>query len=146
MYKFINGIEGNHVDSVDAILMLEKKYSITFPNVLKEYYLKYDGEKIKLTTFIIDGYECEVTKIVPIMADSMNFENITDNDKRDGFIPNIFYPLARDRGGNYYYWSSVSEKVFLVFVDDFENPFKICDTVEEFFEILENGNVLIKQS
>lgn len=138
MYKFINGVESNHEDSLQMITKLEEKYSITFPAVLKEYYQKFDAEKIKLVSFKVDGFECEVAKIVPIIAETMNFEQITDDDKADGFIPVTCYPLARDRGGNYFYWDSTTGKVLLIFDDDFENPFEICESVDKFFDILEN--------
>ncbi len=136
MFKFVNGQEKEHLDSINKVEQLEKKYNIIFPDVLKEYYKKYDGEKIILSTFEKNGYECEVAKIVPIIAEKMDFEKITDNDRIDGFISEDLYPLARDRGGNYYYWSSKNEKVFLILVDDFENPFEVANSVKEFFDLL----------
>lgn len=138
MYKFVKGTEGEHLKSLDKISELEKKYSIKFPKSLKEYYFKYDGEKINVCIITINGYDCEIAKIVPIIAEKMNFEAITDNDKADGFIPMNYYPLARDRGGNYYYWDSKTGEVFLLLVDDFENPFKVADSVDDFLIMLCN--------
>lgn len=140
MLKFINGNEGNHIDSIAKINKLEEKYAIIFPDCLKDFYRKYDGEKIKLTTFEVEGYECEVSKIVPIIADSMDFEHIKDNDISDGFISDSFCPLARDRGGNYYYWDSDTGKVLLVFSDDYENPFVISKDVNDFLKLLDAAN------
>lgn len=140
MFKFINGNEGNHVDSIEKISKLEEKYSIVFPECLKDFYQKFDGEKIKLTTFAVEGYECEVSKIIPIVADKMDFEYIKDNDISDGFVSDDFYPLARDRGGNYYYWEAKTGRVLLVFSDDFDNPFVISSSVKNFFELLDITN------
>ncbi len=133
IYKFVEGCEKNHDDSIDKISELEKKYLIKFPEILKEYYKKYDGEKIILTCFKVNGYECEVAKIVPIIAEKMSFEYIVDNDRTDGFLPADYYPIARDRGGNYYYWSSESGKVMLVLTDDYDNPFEAAASIQDFF-------------
>ena len=86
-----------------------------------------------MSVITISGYDCEIAKIVPILAEKMSFESITDIDKADGFIPSDYYPIARDRGGNYYYWDSNMGDVYLVLVDDYENPFKVADSVEDFF-------------
>lgn len=133
MYSFVKGRDGKHDDSLRKITELEKKYHIKFSEELKDYYYKYDKESINLSIIEIDGYECEIAKIVPIVAEKMDFETIVDNDKADGFVPDNLYPIARDRGGNYYYWNAETENVFLVFVDDIDNPFKVADSIKDFF-------------
>lgn len=137
MFEFVNGESGEHNDSLKKIKFLEEKYSIVFPQILKDYYLKFDGEKIRLKVFSVNGYDCEVAKIVPIIAEKMNFEAITDDDRIEGLIPNSFYPIARDRGGNYYYWDSETYKVYLVLIDDYENPFEVAKSVDAFLDILD---------
>lgn len=133
MFEFLKGREKNCEESIKKIRELEKKFSISFPNELVEFYSMYDGEKFELRKIDVKGYECEVAKIVPIIADKMFFESIVENDRADGFIPNDYYPLARDRGGNIYYWKAATYEVFLVFCDDYENPYKIADSVKDFF-------------
>ena len=136
MYDFVNGKEGQHLESLKEIEKLEKKYGIEFPQVLKEYYSKYDGEKIHLRTLMVDGYEWEVAKFVPIVSEKMNFESIADGDREDGFISADYYPIARDRGGNYYYWDAKTGNVYLVLVDDYEEPIKVADSVGQFLQDL----------
>lgn len=136
MYNFVQGVAQKHVDAIEKINALEKRYSINFPEELKEYYSLYNGEKIILSKFDVNGYECEVAKVVPVVADKMSFESIVENDRADGFIPQNFYPLARDRGGNLYYWEANTQKVYLVFSDDYENPFKVAESIKDFFDKL----------
>ena len=138
MFEFLKGREKNCEESIKKIREIEKKYSVLFPDELINFYSMYDGEKSELIRFGVDGFDCEVAKFVPIIADKMSFESIVDNDRADGFIPNDYYPLARDRGGNIYYWKAVTYEVFLVLCDDYENPYKITDSVKEFFSKL-NG-------
>ena len=139
MFEFVKD-KAEKQDSILAeIKRLEKKYSIHFPQALKDFYHQYDNKGIKLCSLDIDGYQCEVAKIVPILAPASNFESIKDEELADGFIPKEYYPIARDRGGDYYYWDSKSGNVFLVLVDDFENPFKVASSVEEFFEMLSSS-------
>lgn len=137
-YSFVMGEEGNHEESISKITFLEDKYSIKFPGELSEYYKKYDGEKIKLSIITIDGYECEISKIIPIIGEKTSFEIITDRFKKDGFMPMTCYPLARDRGGDYYCWDSETHKVSLFLVDDIDNPFVVAKNIEDFFKLL-NG-------
>lgn len=133
MFDFVKGQEGAHEDSLKMISILEEKYHIKFPDELKEFYYKYDGEKINVVIADMNGYECEIAKMVPIIADKMNFEAIVENDRKDGFIPPNLYPVARDRGGNYYYWDNDTEKVYLLIVDDIDHPFMVANSLKEFF-------------
>lgn len=133
MFEFIKGKEKKCEESIKKIKEIENKYGILFPDKLVEFYSLYDGEKIDLRKFEVNGFECEVVKIVPIIADKMFFESIVESDRADGFIPKDYFPLARDRGGNFYYWKSETYEVFLVFCDDYENPYKVADTVNDFF-------------
>ena len=121
---------------LEKIRNLEKKYNIVFPPILKKYYEKHDGQKIRLCMLNVRGYECEISKMVPIISDKLSFEELTDGDRSDGILPTSFFPLARDRGGNYYYWDAVSGKVFYVPIDDYGHPFKVADSVQELFEIM----------
>ena len=70
----------------------------------------------------------------------MSFESIVDNDKEDGFVPDNLYPIARDRGGNYYYWDNETGYVFLLIVDDIDNPFKVADSINDLFTKLNDVN------
>ena len=118
------------------IQRITAKYEVTFPQDLYNYALAYDGAKINLCIFKVNGYTCEVSKIVPICGDGLTFEKIVNNDRADGFISERFYPLAADRGGDIYYWDAWSGAIYLVLTDDIENPFKVCNSVREFFELL----------
>ena len=124
-------------EMVDAeIRKLEDKYKVKFPEILRKYYLEFDGARIKLQKLKIRGYSCEVSSIVSICGDGLTFEKIVKNDRADGFIGENFYPLASDRGGDIYYWDAESERVYLMLADDIENPFLISSSVANFFELL----------
>lgn len=137
MYNFLKSIEQTSDDVSIAIRQLEDKYDVVFPNILKEYYRKYNNCKIKLCRFFIDEYECEVSKILPIKGDGLTFEKIVENDRKDGFIDSNLYPLASNRGGDIYYWNAATENIELIYSDAIETPMKICDSVSEFFHVLD---------
>lgn len=136
MFNFLKDNQKQSHTTIGDIARIEGKYSITVPTVLKTFYLDYDGNKINLCKFDIDGYTCEVAKIIPLNASGLTFEKIVDNDRIDGFISKDFYPIASNRGGDFYYWSAKTEKVYLVLADDIENPFLIASSVTAFFDIL----------
>ncbi len=136
MFDFIKEDEQDHQDSINRIFSLEEKYKIRFPSLLKDFYSKYDGASMELSKFEVGNTICEVSKIIPIIAEKMDFESIVDNDRIDGLLPETYYPLARDRGGNIYYWDSTNENIYVVYNDDYENPFKVANSISDFFELL----------
>ena len=139
MFDFVINKHVEHLECEEKIIELEKKYGIKFPDMLKIYYKKYDTEQIFLCKFSVKGINLEVAKMVPLVAKKMSFEELVTNDREDALLPNTMYPIARDRGGNYYYWDSDSEEVYIYFCDDYDNPFKVSDSIVAFFEMLDNS-------
>ena len=140
MSFLINQLITNDGEAVCIIMeRLEAKYDISFPPVLREFYRQHEGQKIELCKFQVNGYWCEVSSIVPLCVGRMTFERITDNDREDGFISSLLFPLAMDRGGNLYYWQKDTEKVFLLLSDDIENPFLVANSIQAFFDLLEQA-------
>lgn len=136
MFTFLKDTQKQNRLSEKDIKRIEEKYFIEFPSILKEFYLNYDGNKINLCIFKVDGYECEVAKIIPLNTSGLTFEKIVDNDRADGFISEDLYPIASNRGGDFYYWNAKNGKVYLVFNDDIDNPFFVTEDIEAFFNIL----------
>lgn len=139
MYNFIKQIRDDYHIKKEEIETIEKKYKILFPKILKDYYLKYNGDIIKLCIFTVDGYEYSIVKMVQLKYGTATFEHIVDNDREDGIIEENLLPIARNEGGDYYYWDTISENVFLYYCDDIENPIFICENIEELFKILESS-------
>ena len=139
MFNFLKDTQKHNHTTLSDITRIEKKYSIVFPLMLKNFYLGYDGNKINLCKLNIDGYPCEVAKIIPINASGLTFEKIVDNDRADGFIDKDFYPIASNRGGDFYYWSTKTGKVYLVLADDIENPFVVSSSIEAFWGLLDSN-------
>ena len=119
-----------------AIRAVEAKYSIIFPKAYQQYALQYDGAKLKLKKFSVEGYECEISSIVPLGTDGLTFEKIADSDREDGFISDTLYPITHNRGGDTYYWDNSNGAVYLLLSDDIEYPFKVCESVDAFFDLL----------
>ena len=140
MFKFLKEEINNH-KSTERIAYLEQKYGIVFPGILKQLYKKSDGGNMKLCVFSIDGFEFEAAALISLKPEKAGFEAFTDLDRENGFLPCDFYPLCYDRGGETYYWSSRTQKVFFVTDDDIENPILISDSIEEFFDLLNNSVV-----
>jgi len=140
MYNFLKNDQPLSVTSNDVELV-EVRFGIKFPQILKEYYLKYNGMGINLCKFKINGNEYEVAEIIALCAGEDSFEDIKMDELEDDFIPKEFMPLAYDRGGDYYYWNSETEFVYLVYPDCIENPILICHSIQAFFNLLENAEI-----
>ena len=111
MYGFVKEkSENTHISSCE-VLEIENKYNINFPTMLKEYYLQHNGDKIRLCIFTVDEEEFGVAKIVELKYGNCSFEKIVKNDREDGIIDKHLYPLARNEGGDYFYWDVRDENV-----------------------------------
>ena len=129
----------NAAETEAAIKHLEEKYGIRFPEALRKLYAECETGRIKLCVFDIGGVVCEVCKLTHLKPDILHFEKIADWNRADGFLPDTFYPLAADRGGDTYYWDSASEKVYLSFPDDIEHPLLIANSTSEFIALLDKS-------
>lgn len=139
MYTFIKENRNGYLVNKEDIKEIEEFWNIKFPMILKDFYINYNGAKINLCKFSMDGFEYEISEMLPLKYGQCNFEDVIKNDREDGIIPNNMLPIANNRGGDYYYWDEVSKKIFLYCCDDIENPVYICDNIEELFKLMTNS-------
>ena len=135
MYKFIEECDNDYFVREDDIKRIEEAWEIKFPSILKQFYCNYNGAKIYLCSFYLNDFEYEIAKIIPLKY-GYCFEKIIANDRQDGIIPKDMIPIARNEGGDYYYWNLLNENIFLYYCDDIENPVYICENIEKLFEIM----------
>ena len=144
MFKFLKEEIDNREKSAERIAYLEQKYGITFPDILRQLYAKTDSNsKMHLCVFEIDGFKFEVWQLVPLDGGKFNFEFIADDDRDERFegMFNDWYPLAYDRGAATYYWNSKTHKICFVIDGMIEESANICNSIEEFIELLDNSIV-----
>ena len=140
MYSFMKKMKDDEKITIEDIAEIEKTFSFQMPEILKEYYLANNGASIHRCIFSVDGYEVEVAKLVELKYGYLPLEKIIEMDRKDGFISPNMIPIARNSGGDYYYWDSKSGKVYLFLCDSIENPIWICQNVEEFFSLLQKNS------
>lgn len=137
----------------EDISRIEKKFSIVFPNILKEYYLKYNGMYIHTVELSYDDGEITgVHEIIPVITNEVidggitsefSVECIKENELNEPYnrvLPNLI-PFAINEGGDYYYWDTKDGKVYISFnADEDENgteiPYYICSSVDEMFRLM----------
>lgn len=144
MFKFVESIELDKNVSSEYIKDVEIKYNIIFPNILKEYYLNYNISKQKECTFKIKDFGDKDTEfildtIIPLKYGTIPFEKEYGKQLEYNYIPSYFIPFAYDIDSDKYYWNSENKKVYYISQENVEHPILICNTVEEFFEILNNS-------
>lgn len=139
MYSSIKTIKDDEKISIDDVLEIEQRFGFKMPEILRDYYLMYNGASIYNCVFSIDGYEVEVAKLVELKYGVLPLEKIIELDREDGFIPSNMIPVARNSGGDYYYWNDQSGQVYLYLSDCIEDPILICENLEEFFALLEKN-------
>lgn len=136
MFKFISNISSKDNVSMDYIQEFEDKWNINFPDILITYYTNYNKAELKEFSFYIHDLEFSVEFIIPLRYGNVCVEKILSFNEDNEYIPKSFIPLAEDIDGEDFYWDSSNGKVYYLSMENVENPIPVCDTVEQFFEIL----------
>lgn len=138
MYKFIKSEEQYKKITTNYIDEIENKFNIKFPNILKEYYLNYNCAEEKECTFKVRGIDEDFVLdfIIPLKYGNCNLEKEYEWVLKNDYISNKYIPLAYDIDSNMYYWDSKNGKVYYISNENVENPILICNSVDEFFDIL----------
>ena len=136
MFDFIfEDIEADNVTH-EYLSEFEELHNIIFPNILREYYTKYNRAKIKQICFEHMGMEFEIEFIIPLKYANINIEKIMSFNANNKYIPASYIPLAEDVDGDDYYWDARTGKVYYLSLENVEHPIPIADSVESFFELL----------
>ncbi len=155
MFQFVKGKRTGFEITLQDINQIEEKYQMKFPPILAEFYLQCNGAT--MTNYLLqadmdedDEYEDDeyeefevyeefpfgVRDFVALRHGSLSFEHKVDQNRLDGYVDDDMLPIAYDQGGDFYYWDKNSEKVYLYYDDDMEDPIFICHTIQRFFEKL----------
>ncbi len=128
IYKF--NTKSKNPIALAELEKFEKENKIKFPEQLRNYWLTFGDANIKECNFKSD--DC------PTNLDQICFPFEEDPMKEVGLAPQTFFPIAYDSCGNYYYWNSADDKVYMVFHDDIDpEPFVFFESVAEMFERME---------
>lgn len=136
MFKFISNDSNKDNVPLDYISEFEKKKSITFPDVLVDYYMNHNKAELKEVNFSIHNLEFSVEFLIPLKYGNVCVEKILSFNEGNEYISKTFIPLAEDIDGEDFYWDSSNGKVYYLSMENVENPIPICNSVEQFFEIL----------
>lgn len=136
MFNFVIKKNKEAYISLNYIESLENEFSINFPDILKEYYLEYNGAEIKECRFSKYGLEFCVMLIVAINYGTMPFEKIVKFNRNNDSEYKNFFPLAVDEDEDEYYWDADTGAVYYLSFSNAEHPILICSSVEEFFFML----------
>lgn len=134
MFSFIEDEELDKNVSNNYIDEVEKKLNIKFPSILREYYLKHNYSNAKECTFKIewiDDAEFILDCIIPLKYGTSCFEKEFESRMISDYIP-----FAYDMDSDKYYWNLNTGKVYYISHENAENPILICNSVADFFNIL----------
>lgn len=136
MFEFLHtenleeNVSQQYIDSV------ERKYNITFPDILRVYYNEHNGGEIEEVPFVMHNLEFCVEFIIPLKYGTVNVEKLLELYMDDEYFPKGFVPLAEDVDGDDYFWDARDGRVYYLTMGNIDNPIPIARSVEEFFEIL----------
>ena len=142
MFNFLEGETDNREKSAERIAYLENKYGIAFPDILKDLYSRTDCSGMKMCEMEINGHSYVAASLVALEDGDIDFEYAADDDRDEpmcNYIPSDWYPFAYDNGGNYFYWSSDTHRVYFSDRENVEEPVLVSDSIEAFLDLLNDS-------
>ena len=141
----------------EALEEFEKKWNILFPEDYKTFLLQQNGGKPEVTIFPItnnpSGNKGIITDFFGINTyDSNDLNSVFETYKSTHRLPQSYFPIAQDPGGNLICLSYGGENVGKVFFWDHEgeyeegeqpgyrNMYLIADTLPQFLDSLTRDN------
>lgn len=122
---------------LNEIELLQNKYSITFPEQFVKYHVNEKFSDLTNKPFYIEDVSFDVDYFYPILSDeSLTLEKILEYDREDGFISENMIAIARDEGGDRYYWDSISQNIYYVRCEDVDHPRVIAENINAFFNLI----------
>ncbi|MCR4886551.1 MAG: SMI1/KNR4 family protein [Clostridiales bacterium] len=131
--------QGAHPVTAEDLDRVESKFHFSFPRVLRDYYLQYNGCDVIFSQFTRDGDIWDVLEMRAIGKGRWNLEELIRRDREYDFIPDHLIPLAVSSVDGFYYWDTRDEKVYLTYYEE-EGDFKLmCTGLDTFFDILNHA-------
>lgn len=138
-FKFIDVDTGKDNVTPEYIAQLEKELGIRFPEVLAEFYQHHNMALLKEFPLCIGGVGYDLNYICSLRYGMGSLERQLQFDRADGYLPETYIPLACEFGGDRFYWDAESGAVYHVSGATVEHPSFVCNSVDEFFDLLENA-------
>lgn len=135
-YKFVTEDYPGYEVTPEYIEEVEKRYGLKFPEILREYYLRHNGSEMQEIRFEKFGIEFCVIFLYDLKYGKMPLEKVMGYNARNDEIPSTFIPLAQDEDTDDFYWDSSTGKVYFLSLSNVEHPKEICESVDEFINLL----------
>lgn len=105
------------------LLEVEKEFSFTFPNEIKEHYLSFNGGEPE--KYMFDGMTIQL--FLSIKYGDYTLESSLKNMRDECLISDWLIPFAEDAGGDFYCFSLRKEEEGAIYIwrnDDFDYDHK----------------------
>ena len=147
--KIVSSVKTGYEITEDDLVDIENRYGFVFPQILKEFYLGYNGARIKDLYVTVGDHEFgihhifpvryrwkyEGNNIVPERADKGQMEYFMDmSSDVDSIKANRLVLFADDAGGDEYFWQIGTGNVYLIRYDNVDDPILAFESVEAFFQ------------
>lgn len=139
MYAFIERENPVAAITPDYVSKLEQEWGVHFPAVLREYYLEHNGAIIRECPFEKHGLEFCMVRFYALNYGTAPLEKQYFYARRNRAVPASFIPFALDEDEDSYFWDSSNGKIYYLSLSNVEHPIGICDSMDAFFEILNNS-------
>lgn len=140
MFEFIDQEAPECNVDVEFVDSIEQRLGIRFPTVLKEYYLQHNGAEIYESPFICNGSRFCVIEMLTMKYGTLPVDVLCIHQAEADEIPAGYIPFALDEDYDYFYWHKDTGRVVFISREDAENPMPVCDSMDEFFSILNEVN------
>lgn len=129
-----SGIEEEYLDE------LQEKYGFVFPEILRDYYMKYNESVLRKCKMKINDKVIDIDYFLHIKYGRRSLEHYIRTMDPE-YVPCRYVPFARNRESISFYWGATDGAVYTdVFSEGLlDSPCKVCGSVKEFFRLLEDS-------
>lgn len=122
MIQINNQITGQEASIEESDLReLEDQYGFRFPDVIRQFYLQYNGGRLERRHYVVQDDTCVLNHLYSIKYGVATLNMKMELNYVDEWWPKELIPFGYDGGGNSFCFHKTSGKIYYVYEDTYDD-------------------------
>lgn len=122
MIQIKNQITGQEASIEESDLReLEDQYGFSFPDVIRQFYLQYNGGRLERRHYVVQDDTCVLHHLYSIKYGVATLNMKMELNYVDEWWPKELIPFGYDGGGNSFCFHKTSGKIYYVYEDTYDD-------------------------
>lgn len=122
MIQIKNQITGQEASIEESDLReLEDQYGFRFPDVIRQFYLQYNGGRLERRHYVVQDDTCVLYHLYSIKYGVATLNMKMELNYVDEWWPKELIPFGYDGGGNSFCFHKTSGKIYYVYEDTYDD-------------------------